>query len=54
MLKAWTTADDNRIERKTRELGAGYFKFDELRAPARGTVTELVKSERASSRPCTA
>ena len=54
-LKAWTTADDNRIERKTREIfGRGYFKLDELRAPARGTVTELVKGERASSKPCTA
>lgn len=54
-IKAWTTADDSRVERKTREIfGRGYFKLDELRVPARGTVAELVKGERVSGKPCTA
>jgi hypothetical protein len=51
--KAWTTADDSRIERKTREtFGRGYFKLDELRLHASTPIAELVKGERATAKPC--
>jgi len=47
------TADDNRIERLTREMySRGYFQPDELPEPARATVTELVRDERVTGRPC--
>ena len=52
-VKAWTTADDNRVERLMSETyGRGYFSLDELRAPARTSVTDLVKGARVSAKPC--
>jgi hypothetical protein len=51
--KAWTSPDDNRIERLTRETyGRGYFKLDELRPPARTPIAELVKGDRVTGKPC--
>jgi hypothetical protein len=52
-VKAWTTTDDNRIERLMSETyGRGYFLLDELRPPARTPVSELVKGARVSATPC--
>jgi hypothetical protein len=52
-VKAWVSTDENRIERKTREIfGQGYFKLDELRPHARTPVVELVKGERISGKRC--
>ena len=52
-IKAWTTTDDNRIERLTSEThGRGYFSLDELRPPARTPMAELVKGARVSAKPC--
>ena len=51
--KAWTTTDDNRIERLMRETyGRGYFALDELRSGTRTSVADLVKGERVTARPC--
>ena len=52
-VKAWTTTDDNRIERLTSETyGRGYFSLDELRPNARTQLAELVKGERVTGKPC--
>ena len=51
--KAWTTTDDNRIERLMGEtFGRGYFSLEELRPYARTPMAALVKDTRASSKPC--
>lgn len=51
--KAWTTPDDNRIERIMRETyGRGYFTLDELRSYARTPIAELVKGDRVTAKPC--
>jgi hypothetical protein len=50
---AWSTADDNRIERLTRETyGRGYFKPDDFRPPVRATIVDLVRDERVTGQPC--
>jgi hypothetical protein len=49
----WATADDNRIERKIREIyGRGYFTPEDLSKPVRGIVADLVRSEKVSGRAC--
>lgn len=52
-IKAWTTADDNRIERLMGETyGRGYFSLDELRSYARTPLTALVKDAHVTAKPC--
>lgn len=52
-VKAWTTADDNRIERLMSETyGRGYFALDELRPHARTALAAVVRGERVSGTPC--
>jgi hypothetical protein len=54
IVKVWTTADDNRIERLTRETyGRGYFSLDELKRSARSALAETLKGERVAGKPCT-
>jgi hypothetical protein len=54
-IKAWTTTDDNRIERLMSEThGRGYFSLDELRPYARMLMAALVKDAKASAKPCAA
>jgi hypothetical protein len=52
-IKAWTTTDDNRIERLMSEThGRGYFSLDELRPYARTPMAALVKGAKVSAKPC--
>ena len=52
-IKAWTTTDDNRIERLMGETyGRGYFSLNELRSDARTWFAPLVKNARIGSKPC--
>ena len=52
-IKAWTTTDDNRIERlMTETYGRGYFSLDELRPQARTPMAALVKGQRVTAKPC--
>jgi hypothetical protein len=52
-IKAWTTADDNRIERLMSETyGRGYFSIDELQSYARKPLAALTKGERVNAKPC--
>jgi hypothetical protein len=52
-IKAWTTTDDNRIERKMRETyGRGYFSLNDLRPVTRTALAEVVKGERVTGKPC--
>jgi hypothetical protein len=52
-IKAWTTTDDNRIERLMGETyGRGYFSLNELRSDARAPMATLVKGVNVSSKPC--
>jgi hypothetical protein len=52
-IKAWTTTDDNRIERLMSETyDRGYFSLDELRSYAREALTTLVKGALVSAKPC--
>jgi hypothetical protein len=52
-VKAWTTTDDNRIERLMSETyGRGYFSLDELRSYAREALAALVTGARVSAKPC--
>jgi hypothetical protein len=52
-VKAWSTTDDNRIERLMRETyGRGYFTLDELKSYAHKPLAELVKDERVTGKPC--
>jgi hypothetical protein len=51
-IKAWTTTDDNRIERLTSELGdRGYFALDELKPYARTPLSAL-SSRGSRASPC--
>ncbi|AMN40112.1 hypothetical protein [Rhodoplanes sp. Z2-YC6860] len=53
IIKVWATADDNRIERLTRETyGRGYFSLDELKLSARSSLAETLKRERVTAKPC--
>jgi hypothetical protein len=53
-IKAWTTPDDNRIERLMSETyGRGYyFSLDELRSSARETLAAQLRGVHASANPC--
>ena len=54
VIKAWSaTADDNRIERLTRETySRGYFSLDDVRPTTRAALAEIVKGERVTGKPC--
>jgi hypothetical protein len=52
-INAWTTADDNRIERLMSETyGRGYFSLDELRPYARTPLAALAKDAHVTAKPC--
>ena len=52
-MKVWATADDNRIERLTRETyGRGYFSLDELKPSTHTALGELLKGERVTAKSC--
>ena len=52
-IRAWTTPDDNRIERLMGETyGRGYFSLNELQSHAREALAGQVKGMRVSARPC--
>jgi hypothetical protein len=52
-IKAWTTADDSRIERLMGETyGRGYFSLDELRPGAREALAAQVAGARVRATPC--
>jgi hypothetical protein len=52
-IKAWTTPDDNRIERLMGETyGRGYFSLDELRSSARETLAAQLTGVHISANPC--
>jgi hypothetical protein len=52
-VKAWTTTDDNRIERLMNETyGSGYFSLDELGSQAREALAGQVKGVHVRARPC--
>ncbi len=51
--KAWSTADDSRVERLTRETyGRGYFSIDEFGSPTRETIADLLQDERPGEPVC--
>jgi hypothetical protein len=50
VVKVWTTADDNRIERET--YGRGYLRLDALQSPMHKAVADLVRDERVTGKPC--
>lgn len=53
-LEAWTTPDDNRIERLISETySRGYFSLDDLRPYARTPLAALVKDAHVTAKPCT-
>jgi hypothetical protein len=53
IVKVWATADDNRIERMTRETyGRGHFALNELKSSTRTALAEMLKGERVSAKPC--
>ncbi len=53
-ISAWTTTDDNRIERlMTETYGRGYFSLDELQSNAREALAALVKDAPVDAQPCT-
>jgi hypothetical protein len=52
-IKAWTTTDDNRIERLVSEThDRGYFSLDELQPYARTPLSALVQGAHVHARPC--
>ena len=52
-VKAWTTPDDNRIERLMGETySRGYFSLDELRSSARETLAAQLGGVHVSANPC--
>ena len=52
-IKAWTTTDDNRIERLMGETySRGYFSLDELRSYAREALAAQLTGVRVSANPC--
>jgi hypothetical protein len=51
--KAWSTADDQRIDRLTREIyGRGYFKPDDFRPHVKNAIAEHVSGETVTGKPC--
>ena len=53
IVKVWTTSDDNRIERMTREsYGRGYIALGDLKDYTRSALAEVVKGERVTGKPC--
>ena len=55
IAKVWTTPDDNRAERLTRETYArGYFSLDEFKPPIRDMIADIVHGERAGKKLCAA
>jgi hypothetical protein len=52
-INAWTTPEDNRIQRLMSETyGRGYFSLDELQPYARTPLGALVKDEHVTAKPC--
>ena len=52
--KAWSTADDARIERLTREMyGRGYFTPGDFRPQVKDAIAERVDGTTVSGNPCT-
>jgi hypothetical protein len=52
-VKAWTSTDDNRIERLMSETyGRGYFSLDELQSYAREALAAQVKGVHVRAKPC--
>ena len=52
-IKAWTTTDDNRIERLMSEtFGRGYFSLGELKSYAREPMAALTKGANVTAKPC--
>jgi len=52
-VKAWTTPDDDRIERLMGETySRGYFSLDELRSAARETLAAQLRGVHVSANPC--
>jgi len=52
-IKAWTTLDDNRIERLMGETySRGYFSLDELQPYARTPLAASVKDAHVTAKPC--
>lgn len=53
IVRAWSTPDDNRIERMTRETYArGFFSLDDFKPYTRAALAEVVKGERVTGKPC--
>lgn len=53
IVRAWATADDNRVEKLTRETFArGYFRIEEFQGGSRSMISELVKDEPAPGPVC--
>lgn len=53
IIKAWGTADDNRIERLTREAYAnGYLNLADFKPHIREAMAEALKGERVRGQPC--
>jgi hypothetical protein len=51
--QAWTTLDDNRVERLTREIyGRGFFAPDELSRIGRDLAAEIVRDVKVTGKPC--
>jgi hypothetical protein len=51
--KAWSTADDVRIERLTREIySRGYFTPDDFRPHVKDAITERVSGEAVTGKAC--
>jgi hypothetical protein len=51
--KAWSTADDVKIERLTREIyGRGYVTPEDFRANVKDAIAERVSGEAVTGKPC--
>jgi hypothetical protein len=53
--KAWSTADDTKIERLTRELyGHGYLAPEDFRAELKDAIAGQLRGESVTAKPCAA
>jgi hypothetical protein len=53
VIKAWSTADDQRIEKLTRDIFShGYFTTDDFRPHVKGMVAEKVSGQAVTGKPC--